>query len=108
MAKMIERTTTISSAHRTATTTVRRRWREEEAVKNVRPNNRISEEMQAMIAPREKLSNTASIKTTRFEAGPRNRPRRNNRSWQSQTIGGTRNGPNTLGSLKGPAAREFS
>ena len=95
-------------AQRTATTTVRRRSLDEEAVANVRPSNRISDAKQAMIAPREKLSITASINTISFDAVRRIWPRRNSRSWQSQTIGGTRKGPNTLGSLNGPAAREFS
>ena len=51
-------------------------------------------------APREKVKTTAPISGASFAVAIRKAPRRDNKSWHSQTIGGIRNGPNTFGSLK--------
>ncbi len=99
--------TTTSTATRAAVITVRARNRPLSAVRNVRPSSKASENAQSMIAPREKLSNRPANRMTSAGRIVVKRPRLRKMSCSSQVIGGTRNGANTLGSLKKPIAREL-
>ena len=88
--------------------TVQFRSRAEEVVRKVSPNNMSNEATPSKIAPREKEKSRPSSSTISFAVSGGEMAAAQQGVLDSQTIGGTRNGPNTFGSLNGPIARELS
>jgi len=100
--------TTTSPATRPAIISVRPLSLAVSAVRKVTPSSRASENAQSMIAPREKLSSRPANRMASAGRIVAMRPRLRKTSCSSQMMAGTRNGANTLGSLKKPIARVLS